>query len=47
MSDALIKRDNIYVGFVELGGIIRIEGNKVIKLGNKPGDKYISSIIYP
>lgn len=43
MSDALIKRDNIYVGFVELGGIIRIEGNKVIKLGNKPGDKYISS----
>lgn len=43
MSDALIKRDNIYVGFVELGGIIRIEGNKIINLGNKTGDKYISS----
>lgn len=43
MSDALIKRDNIYVGFVELGGIIRIEGNKIINLGDKTGDKYISS----
>ena len=43
MSDALIKRDNIYVGFVELGGIIRREGNAVRIPSNKPGDLYMSS----
>lgn len=43
MRDTQIKRDNIYVGSVEFGGIIRREGDKVRKLGNKPGDLYMSS----
>ena len=38
-----IKRDNIYVGSVEFGGIIRRKGNLTIKPGVKPGDLYMSS----
>ena len=43
MRDTQIKRDNIYVGSVEFGGIIRRKGNLTIKPGVKPGDLYMSS----
>ena len=38
-----IKRDIIYVGSVEFGGIIRRKGNLKIKPGVKPGDLYMTS----
>lgn len=41
--DVLIKRDNIYVGFVEIDGKIRIAGERISNLGNKKGDLYMSS----
>ena len=43
MRDTQIKRDNIYVGSVEFGGIIRRKGNLKIKPGVKPGDLYMTS----
>ena len=43
MRDTQIKRDNIYVGSVEFGGIIRRKGNLKIKLGVKLGDLYMTS----